>query len=203
MSGGSTADGSKATGSKATGSKTPPSIGEGVKAKGIPPAAGGVGEVRDGVGYHNTRADLRDAATAIARRWPIDERLKLAIVGRAAKILGEPGNSARMHLAAARVLMVAEAQNQADELKTVPDLTVNVNVEVSPVTAEGQRVAIERAIAAEMDRRATLASSCASAGGEAAAEVERAAASDLAASGELVGNSDGDADDDDEIGGDE
>lgn len=166
--------------------------------------------MRDGGGYHNTRADLRDAATAIAKRWPIDERLKAAIVGRAAKILGEPGNSARMHLAAARVLLVAEAQNQADELKTQPDLTLNLNVEVSPVTADGQRAAIGRAIAAEMDRRAALASSGSSAAGadEAAADLaagcvggSRSLAADADAD-ELTGNSDGDADDDDELGGD-
>jgi hypothetical protein len=64
-----------------------------------------VGEIRD----------ARMIKKAMEQRWPIDAKKRKAVVERLTKILNDPQSTAREATAAAKALMSAEAQNQADE----------------------------------------------------------------------------------------
>jgi hypothetical protein len=64
-----------------------------------------VGEIRD----------ARMIKKAMEQRWPIDAEKRKAVVERLTKILNDPQSTAREATAAAKALMSAEAQNQADE----------------------------------------------------------------------------------------
>jgi hypothetical protein len=64
-----------------------------------------VGEIRD----------ARMIKKAMEQRWPIDAEKRKAVVERLTKILNDPQSTAREATVAAKALMSAEAQNQADE----------------------------------------------------------------------------------------
>jgi hypothetical protein len=59
--------------------------------------------------------DVRMLKKAMEQRWPIDEQKRQAVVERLTQILNDPHSTAREATAAAKALMSAEAQNQADE----------------------------------------------------------------------------------------
>jgi len=115
--------------------------------------AGGRGEVAvlDESRGRTTNSDLRMLERAIRRRWGTRPEVMDALLSKAAR-LGLSSDDPRVVFGALRCHLQAEAQNQADELKQIPDqLTVShVN---APLTADGQRTAILRAIAAEREKR--------------------------------------------------
>jgi len=57
---------------------------------------------------------------AIKQRWPLPEKYKQAVIERQVKIAVSPESTPRESTSAAKVIMTAEAQNQADELKLEP-----------------------------------------------------------------------------------
>ncbi len=62
---------------------------------------------------------------AITNRWPISEKHRKAVVERMAKIITGTKSSNREVVAAARALIQAESQNQADEHHDAGDLIVH------------------------------------------------------------------------------
>ncbi len=58
-------------------------------------------------------------AKALNQRWPINLETRRAIVGRLLRVMADPSASPREVTSAAKALMSAEAQNQADEHKAV------------------------------------------------------------------------------------
>ncbi len=66
---------------------------------------------------------------AIKQRWPIPEHYKQAVIDRQVKIAIDPEATAREATAAARVLVAAEQQNQADDIAAakIPDTQQHVH----------------------------------------------------------------------------
>jgi hypothetical protein len=58
-------------------------------------------------------------ARALTQRWPISEKTKRGVIGALINILADPKASPREKTSAAKALMAAEQQNQADEHKIV------------------------------------------------------------------------------------
>lgn len=63
--------------------------------------------------------DTRLMARALTQRWPIKADYRAIIVKQLMKVIADPGTSPREKTAAAKALMAAEQQNQADEHKVV------------------------------------------------------------------------------------
>lgn len=82
-----------------------------------PEAAGGQGAetVEQRTGHE--RADARTIARAIKERWPIPESTRPALMAKMLKIALDPNSSQREAIAAARVVIGADRQNQLDELE--------------------------------------------------------------------------------------
>ena len=97
------------------------------------------------------KSDLKMIERAMRKRWPTRSEVKTALLAKIARI-GLSTEDTRVLLGATRCYLQAEAQNQADELKGLPDKVVITN-ETAPVDANGQRTAILRAIAAEREKR--------------------------------------------------
>jgi hypothetical protein len=66
-----------------------------------------------------TVRDTRLIARALNQRWPITPETRRVIVGRLLRVMADPSASPREVTSAAKALMSAEAQNQADEHKAV------------------------------------------------------------------------------------
>ena len=66
------------------------------------------------------RQDLIDYRVAFKRRYPISDELKQKVLDRVEAILDDPLSTKRELVAAAKVVLAAEQQNQADE-KTITD----------------------------------------------------------------------------------
>ena len=62
------------------------------------------------------RSDLQIYEQALKQRWPIEEKYKQAIVNRMMAIVINPQSKNREAAMASRILMAAEAQNQADKI---------------------------------------------------------------------------------------
>jgi hypothetical protein len=58
-------------------------------------------------------------ARALTQRWPVSPEYKTIIVSQLMKVIADPQASPREKTSAAKALMAAEAQNQADEHKLV------------------------------------------------------------------------------------
>jgi hypothetical protein len=63
--------------------------------------------------------DTRMMARAVTQRWPISDKVRKAIVGRLVQVVADPESSPREVTAAAKALISAESQNQADEHKVI------------------------------------------------------------------------------------
>jgi hypothetical protein len=63
--------------------------------------------------------ETRMMARALTQRWPISEKTKRGVIGALINILADPKASPREKTSAAKALMAAEQQNQADEHKLV------------------------------------------------------------------------------------
>lgn len=63
--------------------------------------------------------DIRLIQRAMEQRWPIKPEFREALVKRLVRIIASPESTPREVSAAARALLSAESQNQADEHKVV------------------------------------------------------------------------------------
>lgn len=63
-----------------------------------------------------SRKDLKLYETAVRNQWPITAEYKDVLVKSMMRIVADPASTAREKTAAARVLMIANAQNQTEEL---------------------------------------------------------------------------------------
>lgn len=79
---------------------------------------------------------VRLEAQAIERRWPMTDQQRQAILGRLLKIIADPKASRREHVAAARALLSAEKQNQADEHKVVDVRVQARNIDVHSLATD-------------------------------------------------------------------
>lgn len=61
------------------------------------------------------RSELQLIAAALRKRWDIPEEYRDAMVRRIVKIIADPASKNRDVIAASRVLVAAEGQNQTDE----------------------------------------------------------------------------------------
>ena len=103
-----------------------------------------------GIGHN--RADARMLERAIKERWPIPEKARQALMSRMLQIGLSPDSSNREAVAAARVVLTADGQNQADEHKQQPDeLVVSAG---ERMTTEAQLAAVRAMISAERAKRA-------------------------------------------------
>ena len=68
-----------------------------------------------GMGDLSPRVEAMIGRKALKQRWPIPEKYKQAVIDRQVKIAISPESSNREATSAARVLVAAEAQNQADD----------------------------------------------------------------------------------------
>lgn len=73
-----------------------------------------------GVARWRVQSEDRMLQKAIKQRWPIPEKYKQAVIDRQVKIAISPDSTPREATSAARVLVAAEAQNQADE-RLIPE----------------------------------------------------------------------------------
>lgn len=102
--------------------------------------------------YPLTSQDYRVARLAIVKRWPTREDVKKALLNRVAQE-GLSTQDTSLLLKATRLYMLAEGQNQADEHKQLADKLEVYQSDKPPLSADGQRAAIARAIVAERKKR--------------------------------------------------
>ena len=75
-------------------------------------------------------------ARALTQRWPLSPEYKTIIVKQLMKVIADPKSSPREKTSAAKALMAAEQQNQADEHKLV-DVSINTrNAELDAISRE-------------------------------------------------------------------
>ena len=65
-------------------------------------------------------SDARLVERAIRKRWPIPPEFREAVIAQLAAIVADPTSSRREKTSAARTLLTAEGQNQADEMALAP-----------------------------------------------------------------------------------
>jgi TusA-related sulfurtransferase len=75
-------------------------------------------------------------ARALTQRWPISDKVRKAIVGRLVQVVTDPQSSPREVTSAAKALMAAEAQNQADEHKLVDVILSTRNDRLDAIAAD-------------------------------------------------------------------
>jgi len=75
-------------------------------------------------------------ARALTQRWPISEKTRRGVIGALISILADPKASPREKTSAAKALMAAELQNQADEHKVI-DVSISTrNAELDAIAAD-------------------------------------------------------------------
>jgi hypothetical protein len=75
-------------------------------------------------------------ARALTQRWPIKPEYRQAIVSRLLRVIADKDSSPREVTAAAKALMAAESQNQADEHKVL-DVSISTrNAELDAIAAD-------------------------------------------------------------------
>jgi hypothetical protein len=80
--------------------------------------------------------ETRMMARALTQRWPISEKTRRGVIGALISILADPKASPREKTAAAKALMAAEQQNQADEHKVL-DVSISTrNAELDAIAAD-------------------------------------------------------------------
>jgi len=152
-----------ATTKNATSKKTTPTKrkrGRPKKAATKPPANGADGGQGDNAAEpapldesrgKTTRSDLRMIERAARKRWNTRPDIKDALLAKVARA-GLESDNARVIVAATRCYLVAESQNQGDELKGIPD-KIQVEHVAHAVGSDEQRTAILSAVGAEMKKR--------------------------------------------------
>ena len=80
--------------------------------------------------------DTRMIARAVMQRWPIKPEYRAALINKLMKVLASPESSAREITAAARAILSAESQNQADEHKVVDVRTQQGDFDLASIAAE-------------------------------------------------------------------
>lgn len=80
--------------------------------------------------------DTRMMARALEQRWPINDKVRKAIIGRLVQIVADPSSSPREVTAAAKGLLSAEKQNQDDEHKVVDVRIQSRHAELDAIAAD-------------------------------------------------------------------
>ena len=75
-------------------------------------------------------------AKAIEQRWPIKPEYREAIIRKLIQVVANPQSKPREITAAARALLAAEAQNQADEHKVIDGQLTNGNFDMARIAAD-------------------------------------------------------------------
>jgi hypothetical protein len=75
-------------------------------------------------------------ARALTQRWPVTPEYRNIIVKQLMKVIADPQSSPREKTSAAKALMAAESQNQADEHKVL-DVSISTrNAELDAIAAD-------------------------------------------------------------------
>lgn len=91
------------------------------------------------------RQELLDYRVAIKRRYNISDELKQKMVDAIAHVFDDPESSARDKMAAAKVVIAAEQQNQADERILNHNATILQFAERIGIRGEVESIASESA----------------------------------------------------------
>jgi hypothetical protein len=75
-------------------------------------------------------------ARALQQRWPISEKTRRGVIGALISILADPKASPREKTSAAKALMAAESQNQADEHKVLDVRVATRHDELDAIAAD-------------------------------------------------------------------
>jgi hypothetical protein len=94
----------------------------------------------------------RMEAKAMQQRWPIRDEYREAVIKRNVKIILNPNSSERAVAAASKVIIAAEAQNQADEHKVIDVRVITRNDELDGIAADlGIEIGLVEAVQREAD----------------------------------------------------
>lgn len=96
--------------------------------------------------------DTRMMSRALMQRWPIKPEYREAIIKRLVRVVADPNSSPREITAAARGLLAAEAQNQADEHKVVDVGIANRNAQLDAIASD---LGIDLRVIEDVERKAT------------------------------------------------
>jgi hypothetical protein len=92
-------------------------------------------------------------ARALTQRWPLSPEYRTIIVKQLMKVIADPQSSPREKTSAAKALMAAEQQNQADEHKIV-DVSLSArNFELDAIAAD---LGVEIGIVEDASRKAEI-----------------------------------------------
>jgi hypothetical protein len=80
--------------------------------------------------------ETRMMARALTQRWPLSPEYRTIIVKQLMKVIADPQSSPREKTSAAKALMAAEQQNQADEHKLVDVRVATRNDRYDAIAAE-------------------------------------------------------------------
>jgi hypothetical protein len=97
--------------------------------------------------------ETRMMARALTQRWPLSPEYKTIIVKQLMKVIADPKSSPREKTSAAKALMAAEAQNQADEHKLVDVSLSTRNFELDAIAAD---LGVEIGIVEDASRKAEI-----------------------------------------------
>lgn len=95
--------------------------------------------------------DTRMMVRALVQRWPIKHEYREAIIKRLVRIVADPNSSPREVTAAAKGLLAAEAQNQADEHKIVDVNIARRHAELDAIAAD---LGVELGVIEDASRKA-------------------------------------------------
>ena len=90
---------------------------------------------------------------AMEQRWPIAAEHREALVRKLVRIVADPQSSKREATAAAKALLAAEAQNQADEHKVVDVKLALRNTDLDAIAAD---LGLERDLIEDASRKAGI-----------------------------------------------
>jgi len=94
----------------------------------------------------------RMEAKAMQQRWPIKPEYREAVLRRNIRIIADPNSSERAVAAASKVIIAAEAQNQADEHKVIDVRVITRNDELDGIAADlGIEIGLVEAAQREAD----------------------------------------------------
>jgi hypothetical protein len=94
----------------------------------------------------------RMEARAMEQRWPTKPEYRDALIKRNVKIILNPNSSERAVAAASKVIIAAEAQNQADEHKVIDVRVITRNDDLDGIAADlGIEVGVIEAVQREAD----------------------------------------------------
>jgi hypothetical protein len=97
--------------------------------------------------------DTRMDATSIVRRWPMSDAARKATISRLLRVIADPESKPREIIAASKALLIAEAQNQADEHKVVDVKLALRNTDLDAIAAD---LGIEIGLVEDASRKAGI-----------------------------------------------